>query len=145
MRNLELEIETIQIAIYCDIMMLILNKHKSLSVSKLLVFSYLIRNDNLSYKTIYKANNKKDIILKCLSMLTGKYDEFCNDVEYMIKAIHLLSTNNILYTDKSMIHSEKIYEYEKSNFTESSFIEKVIEASKLMSDEQFMHEVMNNV
>ena len=45
MQNLKYEVEAIQISIYCDIIKQILRKHEELSLSKMLVFSYLIKND----------------------------------------------------------------------------------------------------
>lgn len=50
MRNLKCESETIQVSIYCDIIKQILKRHKELSVSKMLVFSYLIKRDKFAFE-----------------------------------------------------------------------------------------------
>lgn len=145
MKNLKIEAETIQVSIYCDIILQILNKHKALSVNKILVFTYLIKKDRFIPKKIYNANNTQDIIYKCISQLAGDFEEYCNNIEFILKAIHLLNTkklvsieSNVIYNSSEMGSSQIIYE-------ESNFLEKAIEASKRMTDRQLMKEVIYNV
>lgn len=145
MRNLKYESETIQISIYCDIIKLILKKHKELSITKMLVFSYLIKNDNCLLGNVYNANSSQDLIYKCLSLLAGKYNEFCESIEYIIKAIHLLKSNDVIFVDNGIIKAISQVDNTKLFYHESGFLEKTIEASKRMSDKQFMKEVMYNV
>lgn len=145
MKNIKFEAEAIQVSIYCDIISNILNKHKELSINKVLVFSYLIKKSRFIPTGIYNANNTQDIIYKCLSQLAGDYEDYCNNIEFIIKAIHLLNNkqlvlikNNILYSPVETIINNAIYK-------ESKFLEKAIEASKKMTDKQFMKEVIHNV
>ncbi len=145
MRNLKYESETIQISIYCNIINQILKKHKELSVSKMLVFSYLIKNDNYVPKSIYTANTSKDLIYKGLSLLTGDYMGFCDSVEYIIKAIHLLKSKGLIGLENNIIIEISNTKIGKMVYEESMFLEKVIEASKKMTDKQFMKEVTYNV
>jgi len=145
MRNLKYESETIQISIYCNIINQILKKHKELSVSKMLVFSYLIKNDNYVPKSIYTANTSQDLIYKGLSLLTGDYMGFCDSVEYIIKAIHLLKSKGLIGLENNIIIEISNTKIGKTVYEESMFLEKVIEASKKMTDKQFMKEVTYNV
>jgi len=145
MRNLKYESETIQISIYCNIINQILKKHKELSVSKMLVFSYLIKNDNYVPKSIYTANTSQDLIYKGLSLLTGDYMGFCDSVEYIIKAIHLLKSKGLIGLENNIIIEISNTKIGKMVYEESMFLEKVIEASKKMTDKQFMKEVTYNV
>lgn len=145
MRNLKYESETIQISIYCDIIKQILKKHKELSVSKMLVFSYLIKNDNYVPKSIYTANTSQDLIYKGISLLAGDYMGFCDSVEYIIKAIHLLKSNGLIGLENNIIIEISNTKIVKMVYEESMFLEKVIEASKKMTDKQFMKEVTYNV
>lgn len=145
MRNLKYESETIQISIYCDIIKQILKKHKELSITKMLVFSYLIKSDNCLLSNVYNANSSQDLIYKCLSLLAGKYNEFCESIEYIIKAIHLLKSNDVIFVDNGIIKAILQVDNTKLFYHESGFLEKTIEASKRMSDKQFMKEVMYNV
>lgn len=145
MRNLKFESEAIQISIYCDIIKQIINKHKELSITKILVFSYLIKSDNCLLSNVYNANSSQDLIYKCLSLLAGKYYEFCESIEYIIKAIHLLKSNNVIYVDNGIIKTISPFGNNKLVYHESGFLEKTIETSKRMSDKQFMKEVMYNV
>lgn len=145
MRNLKYESETIQISIYCNIINQILKKHKELSVSKMLVFSYLIKNDNYVPKSIYTANTSQDLIYKGLSLLTGDYMGFCDSVEYIIKAINLLKSKGLIGLENNIIIEISNTKIGKMVYEESMFLEKVIEASKKMTDKQFMKEVTYNV
>ncbi len=145
MRNLKSESETIQVSIYCDIIEQILIRHKELSVSKMLVFSYLIKRDKFTYRSVYTANNSQDIIYKGLSLLAGDYVGFCDSIEYIIKAIHLLKLKNIIGLENNIIIEISNTGIGKAVYEESMFLGKVIEASKKMTDKQFMKEVTYNV
>lgn len=145
MRNLKYESEAIQISIYCDIIKQILIKHKELSLTKILVFSYLIKSNNFLLSNVYNANSSQDLINKCLSLLAGKYSEFCESIEYIIKAIHLLKIKNVIFVDNSIIKAISPLGNTRLIYHESGFLEKTIEVSKRMSDKQFMKEVMYNV
>ena len=142
MRNLQNEAEAIQISIYCEIIMQMLKKHKELSVIKMLVFSYLIKGQKFIPNSIYTA---QDLIYKGLSLLAGDYIGFCDSIGYIIKAIHLLIQKNLINLENNIIIEIPNEELGKSAYEESLFLEKVIEASKRMSDKQFMREVMYNV
>ena len=59
--ELEKQYKTLQLAIYCDVIPLILKEHNNLSLSKLMIFSYLIKKDNYYFKSIYDAKTKKNV------------------------------------------------------------------------------------
>jgi len=145
MRNLKYEIEAIQISIYCDIIKQILRNHKELSLSKMLVFSYLIKCDHFLLNNVYKANSTKDLIYKCISLLAGNYEGFCESVEYVVKAIHLLNDSGAIVIENSMLKFISATDHPKTVYQESSFIKNSIEESKKMTDKQFLKEVIYNV
>ncbi|MDD9786681.1 hypothetical protein PVE99_30445 [Priestia megaterium] len=145
MKNLKLEAETIQVSIYCEIILQILYKHKELSINKILVFAYLIKKDRFISRKIYNGNNTQDIIYKCISMLSGDYIEYCNSIEFILKAIHLLNENNLLSIENDVLHGSTAVTFDKYIYEESMFFEKAIEASKRMNDMQFMKEVTHIV
>lgn len=145
MRNLKSESETIQVSIYCDIIKQILKRHKELSVSKMLVFSYLIKRDKFAYRCVYTANTSQDLIYKGLSLLAGDYVGFCDSIEYIIKAIHILKLKNLIELENNIIIEIPSAGIGKVVYEESMFLGKVIEASKKMTDKQFMKEVTYNV
>lgn len=145
MSQLKLEAEAIQISIYCDIILNILQKHKNLSVNKILVFSYLIKKNRFISEDVYKGNNTQDIVYKCLSLLSGVYVEYCNNIQFILKAIHLLKSNNLILINGSTLYSNNLIVQENIFYKESIFMDKAIESSKKISEIQFMKEVTNNV
>ena len=145
MQNLELEAETIQVSIYPNIVLNILKSHKELSVNKTLLFSYLIKKEKFRLGKIYNANNTQDVVCKAISLLSGEYVEYCENIKFILKAIHLLVISKRIELNGcllSWINGQKVA---KSLYQESPFIEKAIEESKKMSDRQFMKEVTSNV
>jgi hypothetical protein len=145
MQNLELEAETIQVSIYTNIVLNILKSHKELSVNKTLLFSYLIKKEKFRLGKIYNANNTQDVVCKAISLLSGEYAEYCENIKFILKAIHLLVISKRIELNGcllSWINGQKVA---KSLYQESPFIEKAIEESKKMSDRQFMKEVTSNV
>lgn len=145
MRSLELEAETIQVSIYCDIIVQVLKRHKELSINKLLVFTYLIKKERFIPYKIYKGNNKQDVVYKCISLLSGDYDGYCNSIKYIIKSIHLLVADEIIQLDNDLLRYRLDKKAENVIYDENMFMEKAIEASKKMTDRQFLKEVMYNV
>lgn len=145
MRNLEVETEAMQISIYCNIIIQVLKKHDQLSVNKLLVFAYLIKKERLVPRVVYNGNNTKDIVYKCISLLAGDYAEYCNSIQYVIKAIHLLKINEFIIFNDGLLCCKQEIAVDKVIYSEDAFMEKAIEASKKMTDRQFLKEVTCNV
>ncbi len=145
MQNLELESEVIQISMYMDIILNILKKHKELSISKIMLFSYLIKKEVFRLGKVYSAGNTQDIVYKAISLLSGEYEEYCENLKFVLKSIHLLKTNNQVMMNGCLLYLANDIELNSKIYLESPFIEKAIEASKRMTDRQFMREVMANV
>lgn len=145
MQILELEAETIQISIYTNIVINILKNHGELSVNKILLFSYLIKKEKFRLGKIYNANNTKDVVCKAISLLSGEYTEYCENIQFILKAIHLLVMSKKIEVNGYLLYWISGLEVEKSLYQESPFIQKAIEECKKMSDRQFMKEVISNV
>ena len=145
MQNLELEAETIQISIYTNIVLNILKTHGELSVNKTLLFSYLVKKEKFRLGKVYTANNTQDVVCKAISLLSGEYAEYCENIKFILKSIHLLIIGKRIELNGYLLSWINEQEVEKSLYQESLFIEKAIEESKKMSDRQFMKEVTANV
>lgn len=145
MRNLEIEIETIQIGIYSNIVLNLLQTHELLSINKVMLFSYLIKKDKFRWGKVYTANNSKDVVYKAISLMTGEYAEYCENVGFILKAIHFLHINDKVEINETFLKRKEDVEIEKSIYQESAFINKAIEESKKITDRQFMKEVIANV
>ncbi|MCP3028767.1 hypothetical protein [Halobacillus sp. A5] len=145
MKALKLEAETIQVSVYSDIILEILYTHKELSINKILVFAYLIKKERFFPKKIYTAKNSQDIIYKCVSQISGDFEGYCNSIEYILKAIHLLNTKKIVVVRDNWISLCAHKSVSETIYKESNFITKAIEASKCMTEKQFMKEVIHNV
>lgn len=135
--------EAIIISRYSDIILGMLQRHKELSINKVLVFSFLIKKNIFNVKEVYSAKNSVDIMLKCISKLSGTFQDYCNEIEYIFKAIHLLIKNGDLMFENQQIRY--VSKSNKSTFVVEKFIDKCINESKKMTDRQFLKEVMNNV
>ena len=81
MKNLELKAETIQISVYINIILNILQKHNELSLSKILFFSYLIKKQNFVPEKIYTAKNTREIVYKAISLVSGEYVDYCANIQ----------------------------------------------------------------
>lgn len=145
MNDIVKQTEAIQLSIYCNIICQILKSHKNLSICKILVFSYLIKQNKFLVKSIYTAQNKQDVVLKGISLLSGDFTWFCNSVPYIIKALHILINKGIVSLDNEILSLNSDELEIEIIYTENKFIKKVIEESKFMTDRQFMKEVTYNV
>ena len=143
--DLNLEIEIIQTSIYCNIITMLIKEHTSLSVNKLIVFSYLVKKESLIQNSIFKASNKKDIVNKYLSMVSGDLNNLFSSYKYILSAIHILLKNEVLKLEGIIISKTNKLDIDKFVYHESDLTKKVIEKTKTMSDKQFMREVLSNV
>lgn len=136
------ELELILTSTYVKIVIDILKTHKNLSVNKTLVFAYLIKKRTFCDFDIYNALNKNDVVLKCISQLSGLYKDYCDNIKYIISSIHLLVISKKLEFQAG----ELIYLETNELFQiENSFINRAISESKKYSDRQFLKEVIRNV
>jgi len=140
--KIDLELEVILTSTYSEIVLNVLKIHKNLSVIKTMVFAFLIKKRKFINANVYSASNKNDLVLKCISQLSGLYKDYCENLKYIISAIHLLIVNGklaynlgeLMYVETSEIIIE-----------EKSFINNAIRESKNYSDRQFLKEVVRNV
>lgn len=139
----EIKMEILIVSRYCEIIMQLLGVHKQLSINKTVFFSFLLKEQSNYYKQVFNSNTEKDIVIKAISLIAGRYNDYCQHIKYIIEAIHLLIMNNSIYTIDSNLFLNQQINYCKSY--ENKFIQKAIEKSKNISDRQFLKEVINNV
>lgn len=145
MKNDKEKIEALQISVYCNVICYITSKHKNLSLIKLIVYSYLIKQNKVLEIKAYDGRDKKELVYKSLSLLAGDYASFCSNIPYILKSIDLLITT------KKIIDNNGLYSYiGNANLLtniceESTFISKAIEESYVVNDVQFLKEVIYNV
>ncbi|MGG3889607.1 hypothetical protein [Metabacillus fastidiosus] len=145
MGDLKFQAETLQLSIYSEIILNLLDKHKEISLPKSLVFAYLVRKDKFESQRVYNGRHTSDTVYKSLSLLSGDYEEFCKSVEFILKSIHLLKENNLIILEENILKAGIDAKNSKSIYGESVFLTRAIEASKNMSDKQFLKEVLSSV
>lgn len=145
MKNLELETEVIQIGIYSNIILNVLKYKSDLSISKITLFSYLIKKDKFKVAKIYTANNSQDVVCKAISMISGEYENYCREIVFILKAIHLLIEDSKVVNKSNLLTLCEDISFDKALYPISAFIEKAIDESNKMTDRQFMKEVTSNV
>lgn len=142
MNKNKLELEIILTSTYSEIILEILKVHKNLSLNKTIVFAYIIKKRKFLNDNIFSALNKNDVVLKCISQMSGLYNDYCDNLRFIINAVHLLIVNNKI----SFYLGELIYiETEEIVIQQKSFINMAIEESKKYSDRQFLKEVIRSV
>lgn len=143
MNKNELKTEVLLVSKYCLVLKQILCVHKQLSVSKTLLFAYLIKNENNYYSVLFNGNNSTDVVVKAISQISGNYADYCKNIPYIIEAIHLLIQNGDIFLNNStLLCSDKNIGKEKYT---NKFLQNAINESYNFSDRQFLKEVLSNV
>ena len=145
MKRIEIEMELIQIGIYCNIISDLINKYEQLSIIKISVFAYFIKKNKFIPNKVYTANNTQDIISKCISLLSGDYEEYCKSMKYIIKSMDILISANKLCVKNDLLIRNENTRVEKSIYVRDAFLENTIKSSNKISDRQFLKEVIQNV
>lgn len=94
----EIKMEILIVSRYCEIIMQILGVHKQLSINKTVFYSFLLKEQSNYYKQVFNSNTEKDIVIKAISLIAGRYNDYCQHIKYIIEAMHLLIMNNSIYT-----------------------------------------------
>lgn len=144
LNRIELEQEAVLISAYCDIISNIMIQEKELSLIKLYVYSFLYNKAVVNGWIPYSAHDKEEIMYKCLSCLSGLFEEFTTSINYIIAALDILCSTN----DYSIIADHVIYSgVTKEPIIPSNlnFIYRAIDESKKYTDRQFLKEVIHNV
>ena len=123
MKRIEIEMELIQIGIYCNIISDLINKYEQLSIIKISVFAYLIKKNKFIPNKVYTANNTQDIISKCISLLSGDYEEYCKSMKYIIKSMDILISANKLCVKNDLLIRNENTRVEKSIYVRDAFLE----------------------
>lgn len=138
------EYEVILTSFYIDVISRIVSNNPSISVIKLVFFSFLIKKEHFRKFNTYSGNTSRDLINKVISLASGSFDKFCDNISYIFFAIHLLKINN-----KIEISSEGkciwISSDEKQTQTYGKIIIDALKKSFYVTDDQFLKEVVANV
>lgn len=143
--KIKLESEIVQVSMYCEIVENILCEHKKLSVVKTLLYAYLIKNNHFLRKNIYSGNNKNDLMYKSISMLSGNYENFCESIEFILKAIHLLLENDRLHLENEVLLFKNSTAKDVMIYKATNFLNNAISESQRVDDKQFLKEVLQIV
>ena len=140
----ELEQEAVLISSYYDIITTIMKSEKELSLIKLYVFAFLYNKAEYNGWNAYSNHDKEDIMYKCLSCLSGLYEEFTTSIYYIVAALDILrSTNDFSIKADHVIYSgTTIKHIAPANL---NFIYRAINDSRKYTDRQFLKEVIHNV
>ncbi len=140
---LDLQIEVVQISIYCEIIKNILLKHRSISTIKTACFSFVIKKRDHLRGSIYRSNNKVDLVLKFLSQVNGLFDDLCDQLPYIFQAIDLLVQDGFCEVHEGELICVATNPIKAMDY--DAFVEAAIQESKLYSDRQFLREVISIV
>ncbi|EAC5915319.1 hypothetical protein ED407_07855, partial [Listeria monocytogenes] len=122
--------EMLQISQYVQIIKDIASTYPGLSIFKLTTFCYLKKIENGYYKSIYSNKNSKDLVFKGISQMTGKYEDFIQNIKYIVKALDILICNQIIYSENDLIYSN----IQGQSPEPTDFLSRVIKESFLYTD-----------
>lgn len=143
LKTLDLQVEAIQVSIYCNIIKNILVMHRNLSVVKMLAFSFVIKKGRHLQINCYSAKNRSDLVLKFLSQVVGRYNEFYMQLPYIFQAIDLLVKNNICEVHENELFCKLPRNWAVNDY--GDFTNSAIQESQGYTDRQFLTEVINIV
>lgn len=140
---LQMQIEAIQIASYCEVIQNIMIECRNLSVIKLSTFSFIAKKQKLLEIECFSGRNTVDLVLKALSQISGRHTEFFEQLKFIFPAIDILIENEIC----SIHENEVVCELPKSGKSSliSRFLYDAIFESKTYTDRQFLKEVVEIV
>lgn len=140
---LDLQIEVVQMSIYCDIIKKIIVRHRSMSLIKITVFSFIIKKRHHLNGSLYRGNNKLDVLLKFLSQASGLFDELCAQIPYIMQSVDILVKDKICEVHEGELICLIARMSDSENF--DAFTESALQESRTYSERQFLREVISVV
>ena len=140
---LDLQIEVIQISIYCSIVKNLLLKCRSISIIKTILFSFIIKKRQGMHRRLYNGNHRVDLVLKFLAQASGLFDNLCEQMPYIFEAIDLLIKDGFCEIHEGELICCSTNQLKVPNY--DAFTEAAILESRSYSDRQFLREVISIV
>jgi hypothetical protein len=137
------EIEAVQISIYCEIVKNLLIRYRSMSIVKVVAFSFGIKKVMYLQDSCYTARNRSDLVLKYLSQISGCYDEMCEQLPYILQSIDLLIRNSVCELHETELLCKYHADYSVEDY--GPFTVAAIQESNHYTDRQFWKEVISIV
>ncbi len=142
--RIELEQEAIVVGEYCEIIINLMEYVSELSLVKLYTFAFLYNKSMSNNWNAYNGQNSTDVIYKCLSSLSGAFDEYCKNITFIIRAVDILcKADKIQVIGGYVKHENKVKRKVSSSVL--SIIYKALDESSFFTDRQFLKEVIRNV
>ena len=94
-------------------------------------------------RSIYSANNTKDLVLKFLSQANGLFDELCDQLKYIFEAVDILVADGDCEVHEGELTCRPSLHPTVKGF--DAFTESVIRESMSYTDRQFLKEVISIV
>ena len=79
-----------------------------------MLFSYLVKKEKFRLGKVYTAQNTQDLVCKAVSLISGEYIEYCENVKFILKAVHLLFTNSKIKMEGSLLYLSDENDVKKS-------------------------------
>lgn len=137
------EIEVVQISIYCEIVKNLLVRYRSISIVKVVAFSFAIKKITYLQSGCYTARNRSDLVLKYLSQISGYYDEMCRQMPYILQSIDLLIRTSVCELHETELLCKYPADYNVEDY--GPFTVAAIQESNDYTDRQFWKEVISIV
>lgn len=145
MGNIREQMEVIHLSIYCEIIKELLLKYNELSIIKVLYFSYIIKNNKINNMIVYNGKTSKNVLFKAISLLDGDFENFCANIPYILKSIHLLELTNNISVKENCLIKKRLDESLAIYTIDNLFLDNAIVSSRGMSDKQFLKEIISCV
>ena len=142
--RIELEQEAIIVSRYCEIISKLMEYASELSLIKLYTFAFLYNKTVLNNWNAYNGGNTKDVVYKCLSLLSGSFKELCQHMPFIICALDILCQSKKLIVCDNYVKYPGIIK-KNASLPILAIIYKALDESKDFTDRQFLKEVMRNV
>lgn len=139
MNNIELQSKIMSTAKYLSVVESLIACRSKISITKLIVISYIYVNNNFD-KEIFGSRTKKNLFDKYLALLTMQKEDFLKSFEIVFDCVLILLENDYVSIGDNIILNKNCKRRIPNNF-----LEKLLNASNTYSDSQILREILNYV
>lgn len=142
--DLFLRQRAIVVSIYVDYLLAILSCADSMSVTKLLVLTFLSKSIESHGNELLNGRCSKNLIERATCAVSGTYSSFLYELQYSVEAIEIASAGGLIAIEDVFVHLTKEGRAQGCRVN-NSFIPKLIREVASLGDKYVLSEMIRNV
>lgn len=143
LQKIALEERVVQLSCYCNVIQSVLSRVNSMSVTKLLILSFILKGRMNSQINVLDGRTRKNTFSKAACESVGRFQQLQDELPYFAEALQILIDNE--YVRLKCGGEVELNMHDICICAFGNFEEKIINECMQLEDKYVLMEMLNNV